>query len=278
QEVDEPAELGEARPGRVLDVDEQGDPDEQAQDQAVEPGPAGDLAAHRDAGDEDGAEDEEEEDPLQPAVVLADVEDFEQEEDEAADQRHDQRRADGDGDVVGQSFLRSVGHDTVGQAFEPDGRVRLESLTYALPPLLRGRPRSRERRGSPQHLQPAGDGQGRLVAHLARVDPLGQQPAQRLLLLVLAEGHEDRGHRLAAAGPPAPPPPPRSPPPGPPPPSRRAAAGWPSRSPAAAPSARRSAPPAPAPPGCGGTGPARAACPPPPAVAGRSPPPSARSP
>jgi hypothetical protein len=47
--------------------------------------------------------------PAHPALVFALVKRLDQEENQAADQDHDQRRTDGDHDIVGQRFLR-LGH------------------------------------------------------------------------------------------------------------------------------------------------------------------------
>src|SRR5262249_30865900 len=51
-------------------------------------------------GDEDGREHEERQDPAQPPDEVALVGDRDEEPDQAADQRHDQRRAEGGGEVV----------------------------------------------------------------------------------------------------------------------------------------------------------------------------------
>ncbi len=62
----------------------------------------------RNPRDQHRREDEEGEDVIEPYRVIADVKDLDQEEDQTADQRHHERRAHGDGDVVG------VGHAETG--------------------------------------------------------------------------------------------------------------------------------------------------------------------
>src|SRR5205807_3622717 len=57
-----------------------------------------------------GGEHEAAHDPPQPLVVVALVKDIEQEVNEAADHGHDQRRANGDGDVIGGGLVEAVWH------------------------------------------------------------------------------------------------------------------------------------------------------------------------
>ena len=64
------------------------------QDAAVHPGP-GPVHGHGHPADQDRPDDEEEQGVQQPVLVLAGVEDLGQEEDEAADQAHDEDRAEG---------------------------------------------------------------------------------------------------------------------------------------------------------------------------------------
>ena len=64
----------------------------------------------RDPPDQHGREHEAGHHPVQPFGILSLVEHPQQEEHQAADQRHDQRRADGDHHVVGQSLVKASGH------------------------------------------------------------------------------------------------------------------------------------------------------------------------
>ena len=63
-----------------------------------------------DPRDEDDRQDEAAESPVDAAVVLALVENGHEEPQQAADHQHDQRRADRDGDVVGEGFVET-GHE-----------------------------------------------------------------------------------------------------------------------------------------------------------------------
>src|SRR5262249_15252294 len=65
-----------------------------------------------DASHQDNAEDEEEERVQEAAFVLAGVENLREEEDEAADQPHDERRADSRHDVVGKLWRFAGGGHT----------------------------------------------------------------------------------------------------------------------------------------------------------------------
>ncbi len=56
------------------------------------------------------ADDEQRKDVLQPPLEVALVENLDQEEHQAADQHHDQRRADGDDQVIDQRFVEPAGH------------------------------------------------------------------------------------------------------------------------------------------------------------------------
>ena len=55
--------------------------------------------------DQDRADDEQSEDTVQPQLKIAVVEDLQQEEHQAADQRDDQRRTDGDDQIIDERFF-----------------------------------------------------------------------------------------------------------------------------------------------------------------------------
>src|SRR5262249_21346446 len=55
------------------------------------------------------AENEEEQNPLHALNIIAGVEHVDEKKDETADQSHDERRTDGQGDIIGERLFRPVG-------------------------------------------------------------------------------------------------------------------------------------------------------------------------
>ena len=95
-EVDPRPETFEAALGRELDVHPQCHTLPR-QHRPVQAGPSLISACMAMRAHEHGAEHEEKQCPLHPAVILPGVQDLDQEEDEAPDQCHDEERADGPG-------------------------------------------------------------------------------------------------------------------------------------------------------------------------------------
>ena len=87
-----------------------GDADHDGQRDAERRGPLKPLF-DRDPADQHGREHEAGHDPVQPLCELSLVEHLQQEEHQAADQHHDQRRADGDHDIIGHGLVQSACHD-----------------------------------------------------------------------------------------------------------------------------------------------------------------------
>ena len=136
QQVDQPIQATQ----QALELDEavqgqQGDQCQGDREQACPPTPFFD----RNPGQEHRGEHEQREDVVQPAAIIASVEDLQQEKQQAADQRHDQRRADGDHQVVDQGFVESASHGNSDINGDINGRLFLGVLFFGFFFLLFGR-------------------------------------------------------------------------------------------------------------------------------------------
>ena len=83
---------GQHRLARIIDEGLQGQKDRPAQKEAVHARSAREFIAHREAGDQHGAEDEEEKHPLQGVVIEPFIGHFNEKKNETADERYDERR------------------------------------------------------------------------------------------------------------------------------------------------------------------------------------------